>query len=167
MFRCFGVYGVWTFWVGQPAEGVKKLAKGPRGQNLPIGNQRLTTANLHDCQFFHTFSGLPGKGSSLNKPESQAGGLRYYLNSHATRVALIHSSFWEQTNAGDSTHSGVQVLQAGRLGTLELKAPACEIGALPHQRTQPGERSFGPGVSNERVFEIVSELLAEGWVKAP
>ena len=97
--------------------------------------------------------------------QSQAGGLRYYLNSHATRVALIHSSFWEQTNAGDSTHSVVQVLQAGRLGTLELKAPACEIGAVPHPGTQPGERSFGPWVSDERVFEIVSELLAEGWVK--
>ena len=68
MFRCFGVYGVWTFWVGQPAERVKKLAKGPRGQNLPIGNQRLTTANLHDCQFFHTFCGLtdPECPNSIN-----------------------------------------------------------------------------------------------------
>ena len=47
------------FWIGQPAEGVKKLAKGPRGQNLPVGNQRLTKANSSSFRFFHTFAGLP------------------------------------------------------------------------------------------------------------
>ena len=82
------------------------------------------------------------------------------------RLALADGQrVWDQTNACGSAHSVVQVLQAGRLGTLELKAPACESGALPHQRTQPCERSFCPRVSDERVFEIVSELLAEGWVK--
>src|ERR1035437_6344169 len=88
------------------------------------------------------------------------------LGDCSVRLALADGQRrWDQTNACGSAHSVVQVLQAGRLGTLELKAPAGEIGTLPHQRTQPCERSFRPRVSDERVFEIVSELLAEGWVK--
>jgi hypothetical protein len=35
------------------------MTKARKAQNAPIDNQRLTTANFHDCQFFHTFSGLP------------------------------------------------------------------------------------------------------------
>jgi UDP-GlcNAc:undecaprenyl-phosphate GlcNAc-1-phosphate transferase len=88
------------------------------------------------------------------------------LGYSSVRLALADGQrVWDQTNACDSARSVVQVLQAGRLGTLELRAPACEIGTFPHQRTQPGERSLRPRVSDERVFEIVSELLAEGWVK--
>ena len=55
------------------------------------------------------------------------------------------------------------MLEGGHFGTLELKAPACEAGTDPAQRTQECERSFCPCVSDGRVFEIVSELLAEGW----
>jgi hypothetical protein len=69
------------FWIGQPAEGVKKLAKGPRGQNLPVGNQRLTKANSSSFRFLHTFSGLlrldpiPGNPEGRqhsDKPEAYA-----------------------------------------------------------------------------------------------
>jgi UDP-GlcNAc:undecaprenyl-phosphate GlcNAc-1-phosphate transferase len=73
---------------------------------------------------------------------------------------------WSGANGCLSTRSVVQTLQGGRLGTLELKAPACETSAVPLQGTQPCERSFCHCVADERVFEIVSELLAEGWVKA-
>jgi hypothetical protein len=72
---------------------------------------------------------------------------------------------WEQTNDCAPTHLVVQVLQGGRLGTLELQAPYCATEADPAQPSQDCERSFCPCVSDGRVFEIVSELLAEGWVK--
>jgi UDP-GlcNAc:undecaprenyl-phosphate GlcNAc-1-phosphate transferase len=72
---------------------------------------------------------------------------------------------WEQTNGGQPTHSVVEVLHAGRLGTLELKAAHCPLGADPAQPRQGCDRLFCPCVSDAKVFEIVSELLAEGWVK--
>jgi hypothetical protein len=72
---------------------------------------------------------------------------------------------WEQTNGCPPTHSVVQALQGGRFGTLELTAPDCLAEADPAQPSQDCERSFCPCVSDVRVFEIVSELLAEGWVK--
>jgi hypothetical protein len=73
---------------------------------------------------------------------------------------------WEQSNGCHPTRSVVQVLQGGRLGTLELKAPSCEAGTGPVPGTQPCKLSFCPCVGGEKAFEIVSELLAEGWVKA-
>jgi len=72
---------------------------------------------------------------------------------------------WEQTSGCSPTRSVVQVLAGGRFGTLELKAPCCPAEADPAQPSKDGERSLCPCVSDGRVFEIVSELLAEGWVK--
>jgi UDP-GlcNAc:undecaprenyl-phosphate GlcNAc-1-phosphate transferase len=72
---------------------------------------------------------------------------------------------WERASCGHPRHSGVQVLQAGRLGTLELQASFCSIGADPARPAQECDKSFCPCVSDGTVFEIVSELLAEGWVK--
>ena len=73
---------------------------------------------------------------------------------------------WDQTNGSTTTRSVVQVLHGGRLGTLELKAPCCEAGDGPVQPTPPCARSIWPCVGEESAFEIVCELLAEGWVKA-
>ena len=73
---------------------------------------------------------------------------------------------WEQANGGQSTRTVVEVLHGGDFGTLELKAPACGIDSDPAPWTQECGRSFCPCVSDERVFEIVSELVAEGWVNA-
>ena len=73
---------------------------------------------------------------------------------------------WDQTNGGQSTRTVVEVLHGGDFGTLELKAPACGIGSDSAPWTQECGRSFCPCVSDERVFEIVSELVAEGWVNA-
>ena len=72
---------------------------------------------------------------------------------------------WQQGNGCYTSRSVVQVLQGGRLGTLELKAPCCDVRADSAQRPPECERSFCPCVADGRVFEIVSELLAEGWVK--
>ncbi len=71
---------------------------------------------------------------------------------------------WQQPGGGVSPRSVVQVLQGGRLGTLELKAPACGNGGGSPQAAAC-KNSFCPCVSDDRVFEIVSELLAEGWIK--
>jgi len=72
---------------------------------------------------------------------------------------------WEQPCGGQSSRSVTQILQGGRLGTLELKAAACEKGARAPDRGLKCERSHCPCVSDDRVFEVVSELLAEAWVK--
>jgi hypothetical protein len=73
---------------------------------------------------------------------------------------------WAGSIGCSRTHSVVESLEGGRLGSLELKAPACETGAVLVPGTQPCERSFCPCVADQQVFEIVSELLAEGWIKA-
>ena len=73
---------------------------------------------------------------------------------------------WGQTNGCPHTRSVVQALQGGRLGTLELEAASCEVGATPLHGPQPCERSSCPCVGEDKVFGVVSELLAEGWIKA-
>jgi len=73
---------------------------------------------------------------------------------------------WGQTDGCPHTRSVVRVLQGGRLGNLELRALSCEVGAVPLHGTQPCERASCPCVAEEKVFEVVSELLAEGWIEA-
>jgi hypothetical protein len=72
---------------------------------------------------------------------------------------------WEQPNGCSGARSMVQVLQGGHFGHLELTAPYCPEEAVSHPGSQDCGKSFCPCVSDGRVFEIVSELLAEGWVK--
>jgi len=77
---------------------------------------------------------------------------------------------WGDANGCEPSRSVRQELQGGRFGILELAAPACDEGcanlgsACP--RPPACQRPFCPCVSDERVFGIVGELLAEGWVKA-
>ena len=77
---------------------------------------------------------------------------------------------WEQNHESDTIHSARHELQAGRFGILELRAPACEISDMDAARacSWPSgcERPCCPCVSQEKVFGILSELLAEGWAKA-
>jgi len=47
--------GFGTVTQGRRCEGVKKMKKPAKTQTTPLGNQRLTTANFGDFQFFHTF----------------------------------------------------------------------------------------------------------------
>ena len=89
------------------------------------------------------------------------------LGYRSVRMVLADGQrVWGQTDGGPETRSLVQVLQGGRLGTLELQASACEVGVGPPLGTWPCERSSCPCVAQERVFAVVSELLAEGWVTA-
>ena len=83
------------------------------------------------------------------------------------RVTLADGQrVWERPNGPQTSHTAVETLQDGRLGILELKASSCNPGPdlAPHKRGC--EDLFCPCVSDDKVFEIVSELLAEGWVKA-
>ena len=73
---------------------------------------------------------------------------------------------WERSDGCPATQTAVETLQDGRLGTLELKASCCDSGADPAPARRECEDLFCPCVSDEKVFEIVSELLAEGWAKA-
>jgi len=72
---------------------------------------------------------------------------------------------WKQANGSSPTRSVVQVLQGGQFGTLELKAPYCPTEVNADQPFRDCAGSFCPCVSDGGVFEIVSELLAEGWTK--
>jgi UDP-GlcNAc:undecaprenyl-phosphate GlcNAc-1-phosphate transferase len=72
---------------------------------------------------------------------------------------------WQGSNNCHPTRSAIHPLQGGRLGTLELTAPLCHNSTPGAQRLPDCERCFCPCVSDGRVFEIVSELLAEGWIK--
>jgi UDP-GlcNAc:undecaprenyl-phosphate/decaprenyl-phosphate GlcNAc-1-phosphate transferase len=77
---------------------------------------------------------------------------------------------WEQDHSCEPRHSVRRELQGGRLGILELKAPTCDLdhaaSGVVALRRPDCRRSFCPCVSEGRVFEIISDLLAEGWVKA-
>ena len=73
---------------------------------------------------------------------------------------------WEQTNGCPPTRSVVQELQGGRLGRLELKASLSETSRGDVEGAQWGHKSSRPSVADERLFEIVSELVAEGWIEA-
>ncbi len=77
---------------------------------------------------------------------------------------------WERPANFGTSHSARHVLQGGRYGVLELKAPSSPEGAgfpaASQSFDEQSEMSFRPGVSDGRLFEILSELLAEGWIKA-
>src|SRR5207249_1714759 len=71
---------------------------------------------------------------------------------------------WQTAQPGRSLHTCRHELQGGRFGVLELwvdatPAVAHEFGADPEQR--PASL-----LEDKRMFEIVSDLLLEGWLKA-
>ncbi len=89
------------------------------------------------------------------------------LGYRSARMVLADGQrVWGQPGGGANTRSVVQVLQGGRLGTLEVEAPACDAGALPGYGTQACARSSCPCVADDKVFGVVNELLAEAWVNA-
>ncbi len=89
------------------------------------------------------------------------------LGFNSVKVALKDGQrVWEQTNSCQTALSSVEVLHGGRLGTLELKAASCEFGGVPDSNARRCERPSCPCIASPKLFEIMSELLAEGWVKA-
>ena len=75
--------------------------------------------------------------------------------------------YWRMKGASDKVWSSSYRLHGGRLGTLELSAsrhPAAgwELTAADKDSEPISLR----GIANERLFEILSELLAEAWSNA-
>jgi UDP-N-acetylmuramyl pentapeptide phosphotransferase/UDP-N-acetylglucosamine-1-phosphate transferase len=62
------------------------------------------------------------------------------------------------------------VLQGGLCGILEVEAPSTprDVGAVPASESEieQDEAMLRACVSDAKLFEIISELLAEGWIKA-
>ena len=77
---------------------------------------------------------------------------------------------WGQPDDGEANYSARHEVQNGRLGILELRAPVCpHLGAglaSPCSSSSECERPCCPCASEQRVFAILSDLLAEGWTKA-
>jgi UDP-GlcNAc:undecaprenyl-phosphate/decaprenyl-phosphate GlcNAc-1-phosphate transferase len=77
---------------------------------------------------------------------------------------------WQQPNGCEPTRSMRRELQGGRFGVLELKAPACAVSDAKSSTAPlrpPGcPRPCCPCVAEEKVFGVLSDLLAEGWLKA-
>jgi UDP-GlcNAc:undecaprenyl-phosphate GlcNAc-1-phosphate transferase len=110
------------------------------------------------------------EGSRRGSAEELWGDLAFAaqrLGYQSVRMVLADGQrVWGRSSGGPPTRSVVHVLQGGRLGTLELQAAFCEPGAVPLDGARPCERSSCPCVADDQVFGVVSELLAEGWVKA-
>jgi len=89
------------------------------------------------------------------------------LGYESVRMVLADGQrVWGQTDGRSRTRLVVRVLQGGRFGRLELRASFCEPGARQLNGTEPCKRASCPCVAEARVFEVVSDLLAEGWAKA-
>ncbi len=78
---------------------------------------------------------------------------------------------WQDPAANGETHCFRQELRGGRSGLLELKAPArwpvqeaksaVDLGCF-----EKNDLAIPAPISDPNLFEILSELVAEGWLKA-
>jgi len=98
---------------------------------------------------------------------------------------------WEKDGHGETTHVARHELYCGHYGILELKSHACPIDdadttmrfPFPMQKASGNfhevdgadstasvhateEVESYPSISDAKLFEIISELVAEGWIKA-
>jgi len=74
---------------------------------------------------------------------------------------------WEQPESGGPTHDVRHVLQGGLCAILEVKARSAPENALSASSSEPEIVEDEAGsISDPKLFEIISELLAEGWIKA-
>ena len=76
---------------------------------------------------------------------------------------------WVEPNRCLPTRSARHFLHGGGSGVLELEAPACEFPS-PECQVAGETKACGaphcPGMHDPRLFEVLAELLAEGWLKA-
>jgi len=76
---------------------------------------------------------------------------------------------WVDLNRRLPTRSARHELQGGRSGTLELEAPSAGFSSPEGQPAAStptwGDRQYSR-VGTPKLFEVLSELLAEGWMKA-
>jgi hypothetical protein len=74
---------------------------------------------------------------------------------------------WEDPGVIGGAHGYRQELRGGRSGLLELKAPARKPEESPDGSGSVSvANSDRSPISDPDLFEILSELLAEGWLKA-
>lgn len=73
---------------------------------------------------------------------------------------------WEDPEANGNAHSYRQELRGGRAGLLELKAPASRPEPSSDGSPANGASTDHSPISDPNLFEILSELVAEGWLKA-
>jgi len=76
---------------------------------------------------------------------------------------------WQKPGPSGKTQCRRQELRDGRSGVLELKTRAGPIIEWPRPNHPLEEEILGPhdlAMLDPRLFEIVSELVAEGWLKA-
>ena len=75
---------------------------------------------------------------------------------------------WEEAQCAESCRATRYELQAGRCGILTLEAPICQFKTEHGSGGKPWEcrRPACPCIGDERLFQILAELLAEGWIKA-
>ncbi len=71
---------------------------------------------------------------------------------------------WQAATLPENIHSATFAFNQGRLGVLELSALSVPPNS-PAEAAQSDALS-GPCVWEKRTFEIIGELLAEGWTKA-
>jgi hypothetical protein len=77
------------------------------------------------------------------------------------------SRAWEKAGVSGPLRSARYEMQAGLCGVLELKAATCEIeGAQTADPAGICAQSHCPCIQEGRLFELLGELLVEGWVKA-
>ena len=77
---------------------------------------------------------------------------------------------WTQPSRCDPSLCTEHSLQGGICGVLELRAPVCPFSRTalhpPVECATPCATACGSGVRDRQLFEIMAELLAEGWIKA-
>src|SRR6266567_5103395 len=79
---------------------------------------------------------------------------------------------WEQQDVQVPVpmHVVQHQLQGGLCGSLELKVFSCQMDAVDSayvsQTSEEDATSCRPDLMDVKLFEVVSELVAEGWVKA-
>lgn len=71
---------------------------------------------------------------------------------------------WEAPAMPRATQSFVQMLHGGFFGRLELRAAGDLAESTPPP--QGGMASSRASIADARLFEIISDLVAEGWIKA-
>ena len=76
---------------------------------------------------------------------------------------------WQKPDATGPTQCCRQELRGGAFGVLELKAPASQSDERQFpdaDRTEDKDAIYGRSISDPKLFEILTELVAEGWLKA-
>ena len=77
---------------------------------------------------------------------------------------------WQRADFREPSRYLSQDLQAKFSGVLELHAPFCERVTGTPSASNPGLPGCNPAhcpcVGEQRLFEILTELVAEGWIKA-